>query len=181
VRTRRPLVGGVFTSEEGGRFAPGMPGSLVYAGGLSRDEALARIGIDGKRLEDELTRIGYAGDAPLPLHRPHAHIELHVEQGPVLGAEGIAIGAVLTFKPPESDTGNSRSQSAADVARRPKHGDEVSQADPQTVQRSPGTKSDRTSARQGIEVALPIRSRDGIGKTGRLRRSVARAGPRQSA
>jgi len=94
VRTRRPLVVGVFTNEEGARFAPDMLGSLVYAGGLALDAALGRTGIDGKRLGDELARIGYAGNAALPLVRPHAYVELHIEQGPVLDAEGITIGAV---------------------------------------------------------------------------------------
>jgi N-carbamoyl-L-amino-acid hydrolase len=41
-----------------------------------------------------LARIGYRGEAGLPLYRPHAHVELHIEQGPVLDAEGITIGAV---------------------------------------------------------------------------------------
>ena len=94
VRTRRPLVVGAFTNEEGARFAPDMLGSLVYVGGLPLAEALDRISIDGKRLGDELERIGYAGNAALPLHRPHAYVELHIEQGPVLDAEGITIGAV---------------------------------------------------------------------------------------
>ena len=30
----------------------------------------------------------------MPLHRPHAYVELHIEQGPVLDAEGVTIGAV---------------------------------------------------------------------------------------
>ena len=94
VRTRRPLVVGVFTNEEGARFAPDMLGSLVFVGGLPLEEAYARTGIDGRRLVDELARIGYRGEAALPLHRPHAHVELHIEQGPVLDAEGITIGAV---------------------------------------------------------------------------------------
>jgi beta-ureidopropionase / N-carbamoyl-L-amino-acid hydrolase len=50
--------------------------------------------IDGARLGDELQRIGYAGDAPIGLHRPTAFVELHIEQGPVLDAEGGTIGAV---------------------------------------------------------------------------------------
>jgi N-carbamoyl-L-amino-acid hydrolase len=92
--TRRPLAVAFFTDEEGARFAPDMLGSLVYAGGLGLAEALAAVSIDGKRLGDELARIGYAGDAPLGVHRPHAYVELHIEQGPVLDAEGITIGAV---------------------------------------------------------------------------------------
>ncbi len=94
VLTERPLVVAFFTDEEGARFAPDMLGSLVYVGGLALDEALATVSIDGKVLGEELRRIGYAGDAPLGIHRPHAYVELHIEQGPVLDAEGVTIGAV---------------------------------------------------------------------------------------
>ncbi len=94
VTTRRPLVVAFFTNEEGARFAPDMLGSLVYAGGLPLQDALVAVSIDGKALGDELRRIGQAGDAPLGCPRPHAFVELHIEQGPVLDAEGVTIGAV---------------------------------------------------------------------------------------
>ncbi|MEO8133535.1 MAG: Zn-dependent hydrolase [Betaproteobacteria bacterium] len=92
--TRRPLVVAFFTNEEGARFAPDMLGSLVYAGGLPLSEALAAVAIDGATLGSELQRIGYAGTTALGIHRPHAFVELHIEQGPVLDLEGITIGAV---------------------------------------------------------------------------------------
>jgi len=98
VTTRRPLVVAFFTDEEGARFAPDMLGSLVYVGGLPLAEGLDAVGIDGKRLGDELARIGYAGTAPLGIHRPHAYVELHIEQGPVLDAEGVTIGAVADLQ-----------------------------------------------------------------------------------
>ncbi len=94
VVTERPLVVAFFTNEEGARFAPDMLGSLVYVGGLDLDEALATRAIDGAVLGEELERIGYAGDAPIGLYRPHAFVELHIEQGPVLDIEGITIGVV---------------------------------------------------------------------------------------
>jgi len=94
IATRRPLVVAVFTNEEGARFQPDMLGSLVYAGGLSLAEAHATRAIDGAVLADELQRIGYLGTAPLPLARPRVFVELHIEQGPVLDAEGGLIGAV---------------------------------------------------------------------------------------
>jgi N-carbamoyl-L-amino-acid hydrolase len=94
VQTARPLVVAFFTNEEGARFAPDMLGSLVYAGGLPLAQALEVRAIDGARLGDELVRIGYAGAAPVGLYQPHAFVELHVEQGPVLDAEGITIGVV---------------------------------------------------------------------------------------
>ncbi|MEQ8842135.1 MAG: Zn-dependent hydrolase [Acidimicrobiales bacterium] len=91
---RRPIAVGFFTDEEGARFAPDMLGSLVYVGGMALEEALEIEGIDGAVLGAELDRIGYAGAAPVPGLVPHAFVELHVEQGPVLEAEGITIGAV---------------------------------------------------------------------------------------
>jgi len=94
ITTRRPLVVGAFTDEEGARFHPDMAGSLAYVGGMPLKELYATRGIDGKLFRDELERIGYLGDAPVPLYRPHAYVELHIEQGPVLDLEGITIGAV---------------------------------------------------------------------------------------
>lgn len=92
--TRRPLALVAFTNEEGSRFAPYAMGSLVYVGGLALEEAYAVRGIDGATVGGELRRIGYAGDARPGLLTPHAYLELHIEQGPVLESEGVAIGAV---------------------------------------------------------------------------------------
>jgi N-carbamoyl-L-amino-acid hydrolase len=90
----RPLAVAVFTDEEGARFAPDMLGSLVYVGGMTTEEALDINAIDGPRLGDELVRIGYAGSAPCPGIVPHAFVELHIEQGPLLEANNVRIGAV---------------------------------------------------------------------------------------
>lgn len=90
----RSIMIGAFTNEEGIRYQPDMMGSLVYAGGLSVEEALDTIGTDGTRLGDELARIGYAGDLEPGAIVPHEYVELHIEQGPILEAEGILIGVV---------------------------------------------------------------------------------------
>ena len=90
----RPLTVAFFTNEEGARFQPDMLGSLVHVGGLAVEEALDTRAIDGARLGDELNRIGYAGSSPCPAPAPHAFVELHIEQGPVLEVEGYRIGAV---------------------------------------------------------------------------------------
>ena len=90
----RPVAVAAFTNEEGVRYAPDMMGSLVYAGGLEVEEALATVGTDGTLLGDELTRIGYAGPNEPGFLRPHAYLELHIEQGPVLEREDVSIGAV---------------------------------------------------------------------------------------
>ncbi len=94
IQTTHPLAVGVFTDEEGSRFAPDMLGSLVYVGGLALETALDTQAIDGPVLRDELERIGYAGSSPCPAVPPRAFVELHVEQGPVLEAEGVEIGVV---------------------------------------------------------------------------------------
>src|SRR5215207_6163097 len=94
LRTRHPLAVAFFTDEEGSRFAPDMLGSLVYAGGLDLETALDTVGFDGAVLGDELERIGWAGDAAVPGPVPHAYVELHIEQGPVLEEAGVTIGAV---------------------------------------------------------------------------------------
>jgi N-carbamoyl-L-amino-acid hydrolase len=91
---RQPIAVAAFTNEEGVRFAPDMMGSLVYAGGVSAQDALASKGTDGTVLGEELARIGYAGSEEPGFLKPQAYLELHIEQGPVLEHEGLAIGAV---------------------------------------------------------------------------------------
>jgi len=94
VATRRPLAVAVFTNEEGVRFQPDMLGSLVHAGGLELAAALAIRATDGPALGAELERIGYAGTLAPGTIVPHAFVELHIEQGPILDLEGGALGAV---------------------------------------------------------------------------------------
>ena len=94
VTTRRPMAVAFFTDEEGSRFPPDMLGSLAYVGGIGLEEALDVADTDGKRVGQELQRIGYAGVAPVPGPAPHAFVELHIEQGPVLESTGVTIGAV---------------------------------------------------------------------------------------
>ena len=94
ITTRRPIAVAFFTNEEGARFQPDMMGSLVYAGGLGLTEAYATTDRDGIAVGDELRRIGYLGTAPPGAIRPHAFLELHIEQGPILDEERIRIGVV---------------------------------------------------------------------------------------
>lgn len=90
----RPVAVAAFTNEEGVRYTPDMMGSLCHAGGVSAEAVLAAIGTDGSVLGQELARIGYAGDREPGFLKPHAYLELHIEQGPVLEREGVPIGAV---------------------------------------------------------------------------------------
>jgi N-carbamoyl-L-amino-acid hydrolase len=92
--TERPLAVTVFTNEEGVRFQPDMMGSLVYSGGLNVEAALNAQATDGVRVGAELKRIGYAGEERCGAPVPHAFIELHIEQGPILDMESGVLGAV---------------------------------------------------------------------------------------
>jgi beta-ureidopropionase / N-carbamoyl-L-amino-acid hydrolase len=94
IETERPVAVAFFTNEEGSRFQPDMFGSLVYVGALDLETALATKAIDGPAAGEELKRIGYAGPAPVGKPNVHAYLEYHVEQGPVLEAEGFTVGAV---------------------------------------------------------------------------------------
>ncbi|MDM7255556.1 MAG: Zn-dependent hydrolase [Paracoccus sp. (in: a-proteobacteria)] len=94
VRTRRPIVVVNWTNEEGTRFAPAMLASGVFAGVLTEDYARSREDAEGKRFGDELKRIGWEGDEPVGQRPIHAMFEYHIEQGPILEAEGRQIGVV---------------------------------------------------------------------------------------
>ncbi|UZJ58704.1 Zn-dependent hydrolase [Pseudomonas sp. KU26590] len=82
-----------WTNEEGARFQPSLIGSSVFTGAMSVEQALACRDGDGVSLEQALRGIGYLGDAMVDL--PVAgYVEIHVEQGPALEAQGQAIGVV---------------------------------------------------------------------------------------
>lgn len=94
VRTRHPIVVTNWTNEEGTRYAPAMLASGVFAGIHTEDWAKDRVDAEGKRFGDELRRIGWEGDEAVGARRMHAMFELHIEQGPILEAEGKEIGVV---------------------------------------------------------------------------------------
>ena len=94
VETEAPIEVTVWTNEEGSRFAPSMVASGVFGGKFDLDDALAIKDADGKSIGAELARIGYAGDLPCGGRPFGAFFEAHIEQGPILEAEGKAIGVV---------------------------------------------------------------------------------------
>lgn len=79
-------------NEEGGRFAPSIMGSSVYAGLKDREQMLARIDLEGISVEEALTSIGYLGSDEAP--PAVGYVEIHIEQGRILEREGIPLGAV---------------------------------------------------------------------------------------
>ena len=94
IKTRHPIVVTNWTNEEGTRFAPAMLASGVFAGKHTQDWAYDRVDAEGKRFGDELKRIGWVGDEEVGARKMHAMFELHIEQGPILEAEGKDIGVV---------------------------------------------------------------------------------------
>lgn len=94
VKTKRPLAVAIFTNEEGVRFQPDMMGSLVAAGGLDLEAALAAKDSKGTTVGQALKDIGYNGELKQGDITPHAFVELHIEQGPILEAEEKDIGVV---------------------------------------------------------------------------------------
>lgn len=87
----------VGTAEEEGRFG-GMFGSQALAGRLSADWIEAAESDAGERLVDALSVNGLTVEGALAAARPpgsiKAFLELHIEQGPLLEARGLALGVV---------------------------------------------------------------------------------------
>ncbi len=94
IKTKRPIVVTNWTNEEGTRFAPAMLSSGVFAGMHTQDWAYDREDAEGKKFGAELERIGWKGDEKVGDRKMHAFFELHIEQGPILEAEGKDIGVV---------------------------------------------------------------------------------------
>jgi beta-ureidopropionase / N-carbamoyl-L-amino-acid hydrolase len=92
--TEAPIEVVFWTNEEGSRFVPVMMGSGVFAGAFSLATAYAARDTQGKSVQEELLRIGYAGPEEPGRHPIGAYFETHIEQGPVLEAAGKTIGVV---------------------------------------------------------------------------------------
>ncbi len=92
----RPLEVVAFTDEEG-RFG-GMFGAQAFCGKLTPEAIHSSCDVDGVRLVDVLETRGLEPLSVLKAMRQpesiHAFLELHIEQGPVLEAEGLSIGIV---------------------------------------------------------------------------------------
>lgn len=95
ITTRRPLCAAVWACEEA-TFGSALNGSRAVAGklepgelsrvsrGLTKSEAIRRIGGDASRLEQSQIRQGSF----------HSYVELHIEQGGTLAREGVPVGIV---------------------------------------------------------------------------------------
>jgi N-carbamoyl-L-amino-acid hydrolase len=95
---RHPITVVVWTNEEGARFEPAMMSSGVICGKFSKADMLASAAKDipGYTFGEALVASGYQGEEAnrISPEKCTALIELHIEQGPVLEAEGFDIGVV---------------------------------------------------------------------------------------
>jgi N-carbamoyl-L-amino-acid hydrolase len=94
ITTEAPIELVNWTDEEGCRFGRAMMGSAVWSG-LHKEAAVKALkDEDGVSVAEGLEQIGYVGDIPCEVFPADAMFELHIEQGPILEAEGKQIGIV---------------------------------------------------------------------------------------
>jgi N-carbamoyl-L-amino-acid hydrolase len=94
MQTLRPITTAFFSDEEGCRFRTDMLGSAVATGRVALEHAWSLTDRDGKTVREELERIGFLGDEPVGERTPHAFVECHIEQGPLLIRDGQDLGVV---------------------------------------------------------------------------------------
>jgi hydantoinase/carbamoylase family amidase len=95
---RKPLVLVDWADEEGSRFGLSLFGSSAFAGELDPESAAALTDAGGRTMREVLSGCG------VDIDRAHecssrrdglaSYLELHIEQGPVMEAEGVTIAAV---------------------------------------------------------------------------------------
>ncbi|MDQ0207276.1 Zn-dependent hydrolase [Alkalicoccobacillus murimartini] len=83
-----------FTNEEGARFEPSMMASGVLSGKFEKESMCKKVDTEGISFGDALKRTGYEGSIEHRMSEGKAFLELHIEQGPILEAESLQIGAV---------------------------------------------------------------------------------------
>ena len=103
VRLQRSIELVMFTSEEPTRFGIGCLGSRLMSGVLDGAKADALVDAEGSTLAEVRGRAGFTGDlASVRLSPGHyaGWVELHIEQGPLLERDGVAIGIVTEIAAP---------------------------------------------------------------------------------
>jgi allantoate deiminase len=90
-----------FGDEEGSRFSASMSCSRAIAGTLDPAAVLGMVDAEGVSLADAFTAFGLdparITDAARKPSEAIAFLEAHIEQGPVLEAEGLALGVVTAI------------------------------------------------------------------------------------
>lgn len=100
---RRSIELLMFTSEEPTRFGLGCLGSRLLTGAADISAMDKLHDKDGTTVRDAARSAGFSGELEkieLPAGYYAAFVELHTEQGPILEAEGLNIGAVTAIAAP---------------------------------------------------------------------------------
>jgi N-carbamoyl-L-amino-acid hydrolase len=95
IETEAPVELINWTDEEGSRFGKSLMGSGVWAGRYDQAATEQLKDLEGETVGASLDAIGYRGPEPAKPFPADAYFELHIEQGPILEAEGKQIGIVL--------------------------------------------------------------------------------------
>ena len=97
LRPRRSIEIVAWMNEEGSRFAPGMMGSSVYSRKVPierfldvRDRQDITVAMALSRMNERFPDMRRRADYPVP----HAYVEAHIEQAPVLHDANVPIGVV---------------------------------------------------------------------------------------
>jgi N-carbamoyl-L-amino-acid hydrolase len=104
-KPRRSIELLLFTAEEPTRFGIGCFGSRILAGTLWPDADVRLKDADGASLNELRNAAGFTGsieDVLLGKDHYAAFVELHIEQGPLLERERIAIGIVTNIAAPST-------------------------------------------------------------------------------
>ena len=102
---RRSIELLLLTSEEPTRFAVGCLGSRLLSGSVRAEGARALCDREGQSLDAIRTAAGFHGPLEAVALRAgyyRAFIELHIEQGPILERENVALGIVTDIAAPAS-------------------------------------------------------------------------------
>lgn len=95
----RPIEVVSWTNEEGARFSPGTSGSSWFTGQRKTGAIVDALDGEGVRFGDALDTClallqTHETDLRTEPYIPHSYLELHIEQGPVLESQRVAVCAV---------------------------------------------------------------------------------------
>ncbi len=105
VRPKRSIELILFTSEEPTRFGIGCLGSRLLCGRLDATAGSRLAGQDGLTLDEARHAAGFSGRLESVRLAPghyDAFVELHIEQGPLLEQDSLAVGVVTAIAAPAS-------------------------------------------------------------------------------
>jgi len=98
IDTVAPIDVIVWTNEEGVRFSPPLAGSSAFAGVAEVATIHRAVTLDGSTVREDLESTGYLGAERPGARALDCFVEAHIEQGPILEAQGRTIGIVTQIQ-----------------------------------------------------------------------------------